>query len=78
MSIPAKADRKPPELFTVLGNMIIFAKSKYESYTKILETLKFIKMCFGEIEIADVGKVKNRKKERLCKCSFSSSRKKVS
>lgn len=40
MSIPAKTDCEPLELFTKGRDVVIFVEIKYEPYEKILEALK--------------------------------------
>ena len=59
MSIPAKPYRKPLELFAKVGDMVIFAKTKYKPYTKILKSLKSIKMLITNIEITSISIIKN-------------------
>lgn len=49
-------------------------KSEYKSNTQVLETLKFVKLVFGEINIADINIVKNRKDKVVSKRNSGSHR----
>ena len=55
-----KTYRKSLELYEIQKCDHI-AETKYESYTKILESLKNIKLCFCEIKITDISVVKDGK-----------------
>lgn len=60
MRIPAKTNGKPLEHYAEGRHMVIFAETKYEPDTKVLETLELVKLFLGEVQITSIGVIQYR------------------
>lgn len=74
MPISASTYWEPLELSAKIRDVVVFTKSKYKSNTQVLETLKFIKLVFGEINVAGISIVKDRKDKGVSKRNSSGHR----